>query len=56
MHFKVYKVAIDDKNASDITISLDDDLVEYQWLDFDELKKLKLTPPSVSLFTKLGYL
>lgn len=56
MHFKVYKIVIDDKNASDIAISLDDDLVEYRWLDFEDLKKLKLTPPSISLFTQLGYL
>jgi len=56
MHFKVYKVLIDDKDASDVVISLDDDLVKYQWVAFDDLKKLKLTPPSVSLFTKLGYL
>lgn len=56
MHFKTYKVIIDDKNADDIVISLDDDLAEYQWSNFDDLKDIKLAPPSVDVFTKLGYL
>jgi len=56
MHFKVYKIIVDDKDAADIVVSLDDDLAEYQWSDFGDLKDIKLTPPSVSLFAKLGYL
>ena len=47
---------MDDKNLDDIVVNLDDDLTEYQWIIFNNLKDIKLTPPSVSLFTKLGYL
>lgn len=56
MTFYDYKVTVDDRNADDIEISLDDDLVEYRWTDPSELSTLKLTPPSVALFTKLGLL
>lgn len=55
MVFNVYKVAID-MNAHEIPVSLDDDLVSYQWVDLEDLKTLKLTPPSVTLFKRLGYL
>ncbi len=56
MKFNVYKVVIDDLNAADIKISLNDDLVKYIWSDISELSSLKLTPPSIKLFTRLGYL
>jgi 8-oxo-dGTP pyrophosphatase MutT (NUDIX family) len=56
MKFYVYKVEIDDKNSDEIKVSLDDDLVKYRWTDLKELSNLKLTPPSVELFKKLGYL
>ncbi|KKP32873.1 MAG: hypothetical protein UR22_C0005G0006 [Parcubacteria group bacterium GW2011_GWC2_32_10] len=56
MNFVVYKVLIDNKNANEIEVSLDDDLEEYAWQDLENLKSLKLTPPSVELFTKLGYI
>jgi len=56
MKFFTYKVLIDDKNASDIKVILNDEHVQYGWHSFSELKDLKLTPPSVELFTKLGYL
>ncbi len=55
MHFNVYKIALD-QDAKDVKVSLDDDLVKYQWTDLGDLKNLKLTPPSVKLFTRLGYL
>lgn len=53
MNFYVYRIDINDKSASEINISLDDDLVEYQWTDASEIKNLKLTPPSVELFKRL---
>ncbi len=53
MRFYVYKVNINNKNAKEIQISLDDDLVKYQWVTLSELKDLKLTPPSVELFKRL---
>ncbi len=56
MHFFVYRVLLVDKNSDEINVALNDDLAEYQWVRFDELSKVKLTPPSVKLFTKLGYL
>lgn len=56
MKFNVYKVVIDDLNAEDIVVSLDDDLVKYSWSDLAELKSMKLTPPSIKLFTRLGFL
>lgn len=53
MHFFVYRVEIDDRIASEIDISLDDDLVEYQWIPIDRLDTIKLTPPSVELFKRI---
>lgn len=56
MNFSVYKVVIDDKNANEIVVKLNDDLVQYRWSDLQDLPNLKLTPPSIDLFTRLGYL
>lgn len=56
MQFYVYKVMIDDKNADEIEVKLNDDLVNFQWTEIDNLKKIKLTPPSADLFKKLGYI
>ncbi len=56
MTFNIYKILINDKNADEITISLNDDLAEYHWIHLAELSSFKLTPPSVELFTRLGYL
>ena len=53
MHFNVYKVIIKDKTAQQININLDDDLFKYKWFNSKELKKVKLTPPSIKLFKKL---
>jgi 8-oxo-dGTP pyrophosphatase MutT (NUDIX family) len=56
MKFNVYKVEIVDRLASEINVSLDDDLVSCEWTDIASLKSKKLTPPSVELFQRLGYL
>lgn len=56
MKFYVYKVEIKDTVASEIKVSLDDDLEKYIWTDISDLKNVKLTPPSFDLFKKLGYL
>jgi 8-oxo-dGTP pyrophosphatase MutT (NUDIX family) len=56
MRFFVYKVEINDKNSDEIKVDLDDDLVKYRRTDLTELASLKLTPPSIELFKKLGYL
>ncbi len=55
MIFNVYKIVLS-KNSDEININLNDDLVKYRWTDLNDLKNLKLTPPSVELFTRLGYL
>ena len=55
MNFFVYKVILD-HDASEVRITLGDDLVAYQWTDINDLNNLKLTPPSIALFTRLGYL
>ncbi|MCR4328507.1 MAG: NUDIX hydrolase [Patescibacteria group bacterium] len=56
MKFYDYKVVIDDKDASQIEVRLCDEFVTYQWSEVSALKNLKLTPPSVELFKKLGYI
>ncbi len=56
MTFNVYKIVISDKNTDEIAISLNDDLAEHRWTEMSELPSLNLTPPSVSLFQRLGYL
>ena len=56
MKFYVYKVALEDKNADEVEVKLNDDLVNFQWTEVSHLKDIKLTPPSVDLFKKLGYI
>lgn len=56
MTFNVYKVIISDKDANQIVVSLNDDLVKYTWTNPKDFGTLKLTPPSVELFRRLGYL
>jgi len=56
MNFNVYKVVINDKNADEIKVELNDDLVRYQWFNLFDLKNIKLTPPSIELFKRLGYI
>lgn len=55
MYFNVYKVVLNE-NSNDVNLSLDDDLAEAKWLNLSELRNIKLTPPSVKLFRKLGYI
>lgn len=56
MKFFTYKVVLD-KPSDQITVTLDPhEFNEYQWFELSELKSLKLSPPSVELFTKLGFL
>lgn len=55
MHFNVYQINLHE-NAEDVSISLNDDLKEYAWVSFSELKKYKHTPPSEKLFRKLGWI
>lgn len=56
MKFYVYKVVINDKDANEIEAQLNDDLVSHCWSNLSDLKNMKITPPSVALFKRLGYL
>ncbi|MDD4937858.1 MAG: NUDIX hydrolase [Candidatus Shapirobacteria bacterium] len=55
MEFNVYKIQLP-QNSKDVKIILSDDLVEYDWFDLSDLQNQKLTPPSINLFRKLGYM
>lgn len=55
MKFHTYKVMLP-MNANEIKITLSDDLVETRWVNKKEIQCLKLTPPSIKLFTKLNLL
>jgi 8-oxo-dGTP pyrophosphatase MutT (NUDIX family) len=55
MNFNVYKVSIS-KNSSELSLLPTDDLMELKWFDIKEIEDVKLTPPSVDLFTRIGYL
>lgn len=56
MFFNVYKVVVKDKSHCEIKVGIGDDLAEYRWAAIPELKFLRLTPPSIRLFAKLGYI
>ncbi|MDD5750451.1 MAG: NUDIX hydrolase [Candidatus Pacebacteria bacterium] len=55
MRFNVFRVDID-KAADEIAVKTLDDLVEYHWFTPDEIPKAKITPPSQTLFVRLGLL
>lgn len=57
MKFNVYKIAISDKLASEVKVHLNDDEFEaYKWITIEELKNEKLTPPSIDLFKRKGWI
>ena len=56
MTFNVFQVDIHDRNASEIKVVLSDDLVKYEWVKISDLRNYKLTPPSMKLFLRLGYI
>jgi nucleoside triphosphatase len=56
MIFHTYKVVLSDTRADDLLVTLNEEHTDYRWSDPSELSSFKLTPPSVTLFTKLGYL
>jgi 8-oxo-dGTP pyrophosphatase MutT (NUDIX family) len=55
MKFTVYRVDIN-KDAITMQTNLGSDLKKLEWVNLTDLTTYKLTPPSVTLFTKLGYL
>ncbi len=55
MKFHTYKVMLlTDADETDIQVS--DDLVETKWIKKEDLHLLQLTPPSIKLFTKIGFI
>lgn len=56
MKFYDYRIRIDDKKSEELLVELDDELGEYKWADKNDLKLLKISPPSERLFKKLKYL
>jgi len=55
MKFNTYQVNIPIKSYQ-VEVLLNDDLVEYRWVDVADLKNYRHTPPSIKLFHKLGYI
>lgn len=55
MYFFTYKVVLG-KNSEKIKIQSEDDLFKLQWFDINSLSTLKLTPPSMTLFKKIGFI
>jgi 8-oxo-dGTP pyrophosphatase MutT (NUDIX family) len=54
MTFTVYKVVLDN-DASEIQTHFDHEFMEGKWSTIAEAKQLKLTPPTVELFKRLGW-
>jgi 8-oxo-dGTP pyrophosphatase MutT (NUDIX family) len=55
MKFTVYRVNLN-RDANDVTVQPNDDLINLKWIDVNYLQNYKLTPPSITLFKRLGYL
>lgn len=55
MKFNVYRVDLP-QQAIKIQLSTRDDLVKLEWVDMNDLVNYHLTPPSITLFKRLGYL
>lgn len=55
MKFNVYEVQINLK-SDEIKTLAGDDLTILEWVELGKLKDYKLTPPSVILFERLGYI
>ena len=55
MQFNVYRIDVPE-NVDDIRLKPNDDLVTLAWVELTNLPNYKLTPPSQTLFKRLGYL
>ena len=56
MEFNRFEVHIDDKNADEIELHLDDDLVEARWFTKEELQTVPQIPTGKEFFQKMGYM
>jgi 8-oxo-dGTP pyrophosphatase MutT (NUDIX family) len=55
MKFTVYKVVLN-QDAADVKLDFDEEFVEGRWSTIEEAKGLVLTPPTIELFQRLGYM
>lgn len=55
MEFNRFEIKIDDKNADEIELHLDDDLAEAQWFSKEELQNVKQIPGGKEFFETMGY-
>jgi 8-oxo-dGTP pyrophosphatase MutT (NUDIX family) len=55
MQFNVYRIGAPE-DADDITLAPSDDLAILEWVNLEDLANYKLTPPSQTLFKRLGYI
>lgn len=54
MEFNIFRVDIPDKNASEIEVKLNDDLVESRWFIPEELPNIKQIPGGKDYFQQIG--
>jgi len=55
MEFNRFEIHINDKNADEIKLRLEDDLIEAKWLRKDELQNVKQIPGGREFFEEMGY-
>lgn len=53
MKFNVYRIDLE-TNADQTLLNPSDDLPTLEWADVSKINTYKLTPPSISLFERLG--
>ncbi len=56
MEFNRFEVRINNADAGDIPISLNDDLVEVRWFTKEELQNVKQIPGGREFFIEAGYM
>lgn len=56
MEFNRFEIHIDDKNADEIELHLEDDLVEAKWFSKEELLEVKQIPGGKEFFEEMGYM
>jgi hypothetical protein len=56
MEFNKFEVHINDKNADEIPLHLNDDLIEIKWFSKEEISKVEQIPGGKEFFEKMGYI
>ncbi len=55
MTFHDFKIVLN-KKAADIKLKIEDDFTDAQWVPINQLKDLKLSPPTIEFLKDMGYL